>query len=273
MSHLISAMRDAIKTETELYTMRIQQQMNRYCSVIENSVAFSGGSARDNYQDQIDALKSAVDSIMANLYQYKCQSVCSSDLDNDIDIIPETNLVVNKVKPEEIKEVHINLENDVVDDEGVSDADSVSDSVAEVVIENEVVAGVAAGVVTSYVNAPVSSAATVATLVTNEEAVEDEEEEAEEEVVDEEEQLEEEVEEEVVEEEVEEEGEVEDEAEEDAAEEEATELELEEIEWKGTKYYKDTDDNVYEYLTDGEVGDVIGSMSKKIAGKVLLYAV
>lgn len=268
MSHLISAMRDAIKTETELYTMRIQQQMNRYCSVIENSVAFGGGSARDNYQDQIDALKSAVDSIMANLYQYKCQSVCSSDLDNDIDIIPETNLVVNKVKPEEIKEVHINLENDVVDDQGVSDTDSVSDSVAEVVIENEVFVGTAAAVATSSVNAPVSSAATVATLATDDVETEEEEveEEAEEEAVDEEEQLEEDV--------VEEEGEVDDDvAEEEEAEEEATELELEEIEWKGTKYYKDADDNVYEYLTDGEVGDVIGSMSKKIAGKVLLYAV
>lgn len=236
MSNLINAMRDAIKSETELYTMRIQQQMNRYCSVIENAVSVTGG-ARDNYQEQIDALKAAVDSIVVDLYKYKCSSICSSDLDNEIDILPEPNLVVNKVKPEEIKEVHINFDKG---DDVKSSISSVngSDSPREIVVVNEA----------------------VEEENTNDNAgddiVEAEEEVAGEEVIKE--AVDEAIEEEIVEDEIveEEEG-----------------VELEQIEWKGVKYYKDADDNVYECLEDDEVGEAIGTMSKKIAGKVLLYAV
>ena len=83
----------------------------------------------------------------------------------------------------------------------------------------------------------------------------EEAEEAEEEVMEE---VEEEVVEEEVEEEVEEAEEAAEEAEE-AAEEEAMEVELEEFEYKGSSYYRDTDNNVFMADEDGElVADAIG---------------
>lgn len=256
ISDLIASLRDSIKSETELYTMRIQQQMNRYCSMLESvSVSSRRDSyGNENYQEQIDALKSAVNSIVSDLYKYKCGSVTSVDLnEDDIDVLPEPNLVVNKMHPEEIKEVHINfgaadaLDSGGDDEEGVAEAsDTRADSPVEIVIRNELVEPINHKIVEEV----------------DAEEVEDAVEEVE--VVDESE--------EIVEEDVAEDDEGEEDAEEEEAEEETEEeLELEEIEWKGVKYYKDADDNVYEYLEDGEVGEAIGTLSKKIAGKVLLY--
>ena len=60
-------------------------------------------------------------------------------------------------------------------------------------------------------------------------------------------------------EEVEEEAEEAAEEAEEAAEEEAMEVELEEFEYKGSSYYRDTDNNVFMADEDGElVADAIG---------------
>jgi hypothetical protein len=261
-SNLINAMRDAIKTETDLYAMRIQQQMDRYSLLIESTfnlnIASNGGN---NYQEQIDELKGSVNSIMTELYKYKCTSVCSSDLDNETDILPEANWVINKVKPEEIKEIHINL-NDDKETLPKSPIHNASDSPREMSIDNEIALNtsviimdandVADNVADDDVVNPVADIQKEndSIMVDNDTTVVDNdvtEEETDDVVVDN------------------------DASEEEDVEEE--ELELEEIKWKGVKYYKDSDGNVYEYLDDGEVGESIGTMSKKVAGKVLLYAV
>jgi hypothetical protein len=63
-----------------------------------------------------------------------------------------------------------------------------------------------------------------------------------------------------------------DEVEEEEAEEEEEGIDVEEFEYKGTSYYKDPEGNVYECLESGEVGEPVGTMSKKIPGKVLFYS-
>jgi hypothetical protein len=59
---------------------------------------------------------------------------------------------------------------------------------------------------------------------------------------------------------------------EEEAEEEEEGIDVEEFEYKGTSYYKDPEGNVYECLESGEVGEPVGTMSKKIPGKVLFYS-
>jgi hypothetical protein len=298
ISNLIASMRDTIKSETELYTMRLQQHINRYCSIIENTVVLTSKSEcniGNNYQDQIDSLKTAMDSIITDLYKYKSNSICSSDLDNEQAILPEPNWVVNKVQPDEIKEVHINL-NDIKNDISLEINNAITDFKnipIEAIIKNK------------NTPAPISSAATIATSITNDEMTSSSADTDEEYMINDimdnkvenmyeekyieqkdnandniiEEKIKKEVEKEKITEmevEVEEDDKEDKKDEEDEVEndeeDEVEELELEEIEWKGIKYYKDADGNVYEYLKNGDVGESIGTMSKKIAGKVLLYS-
>jgi hypothetical protein len=270
MSHLAAALRDAIKSETDLYTMRVQQQVNRHCSIIESAAVFGAVDPPKNIQEQIDELRETLNALMGEILQQKFCKSENCSVDNDIipdEVRSTSNVIVNKMHPAEIKEVHINFDNY---SEGASSKSSTgmpaadvdilinNEEVVEAIVEaeNEAPASkTSAGAVNAkeeinsvMVEAAVSAAAS-AKEAESVVGIDDEEDCDEEEVV---------------------EDDVEDdaEAEEDAGEEE---LEVEEIEYKGTKYYKDADENVYECLEDGAVGEAVGTMSKKVAGKVLLY--
>jgi hypothetical protein len=253
MSHLAAALRDAIKSETDLYTMRVQQQVNRHCSIIESAAVFGAVDPPKNIQEQIDELRETLNALMGEILQ---QKFCKSE-SGSVDIMPDeaaSNIIVNKMHPAEIKEVHINFDNY---SEDTSSEVSTGMPAAEVDIlinnetaENEII------VLKNNAGGSVNAKEEINSIVV-EAAVSAKE----------------------IESDVEEEDDLEEVEEEDAAEEGATEegaegeeeLEVEEIEYKGTKYYKDLDENVYEYLDDGAIGEAVGTMSKKVAGKVLLY--
>jgi uncharacterized membrane protein YdbT with pleckstrin-like domain len=62
------------------------------------------------------------------------------------------------------------------------------------------------------------------------------------------------------------------EAEEDAAEEDEEALELEEFEYKGVTYYKDTENQVYQIGEDGDLDDTAIGVWNEEKQKVLKYA-
>jgi hypothetical protein len=248
LSHLVGSLRDVIKSETELYTMRVNQQVNRYCSMLETASSFEcngiSGQAIANMQQQIDVLKENMDAIMGELFTKGiAKSECSS-IQADVFSDDRDNVVVNKIHPEEIKEVHINFDNESVISSGKSSDVQASPKEIDLVIPNEI----AVGGSVNEVAVPESGCAGSANEEVAEEVVEEETDDIEKQEED-----------------------VEDEQEEEEEEEQEEGLEVEEFEYKGVKYYKDLDDNVYEYLEDGECGEAIGTMSKKVPGKVLLY--
>ena len=242
LSNLVASMKDMIKSETELYTMRIQQQLNRYCNMIENASNIQQSQQtnvnyNNNYQEQLDSMKESIAMILNELYSKNYEY---NDLNEPMSPISESNIdniesddpiIVNKLPSEEVKLVHIDLLKSLdLEESNDERSDTPVLEKKEIIIKNE------------YLLIP-------QTEIHNKEVVTDA----------------------VVEKEVdivEEETEQEDEEQGD----EEQDLEVEEIEYKGIKYYKDADCNVYEYCKNGDVGEAVGTMSKKIPGKVLLYS-
>jgi hypothetical protein len=264
MSHLSHSLREAIKTETDLFTLRVQQQVSRHCAIIESAAAFGAAGpipgTNEDLQLQINEIKESLSALMGEIIGRRygeASSICSAIT---ADILPDeaaSNVVVNKVQPDEIKEVHINFDNQS-DGASAGSRESSAQSI-DILVENT------GGVVNEAAQPETAGA-----------GYEGDEEECEivhslvkDDVVGEEEV--------VADVDAGVDTDVDEKEEDDAAEEEEVveeeeALEVEEIEYNGVKYYKDSDNNVYACLDDGEVGEAVGTMSKKVAGKVLLYA-
>jgi hypothetical protein len=243
LSNLVASMKDMIKSETELYTMRIQQQLNRYCNMIENASGIPQNNLNynNNYQEQLDSMKESIAMILNELYSKNYEY---NDLNEPMSPISESNIdtiesddpiIVNKLPSEELKVVHIDLlKSSDVEESNEERYDTPVLEKKEIIIKNEDLV---------LVSAEIDNKEVVTNTVTVDPVVEKEVD-----VVDE------------------------DEGEEEEEEEEGQDLEVEEIEYKGINYYKDPDGNVYEYCENGDVGEAVGTMSKKIPGKVLLYS-
>jgi hypothetical protein len=257
LSNLVASLKDIIKSETELYTMRIQQQLNRHCAMIESAGSMQqhqpthiNYNDNNNYQEQLDSIKESIAMILNELYR---KNYNYDDLNEPASPISESNIddiesdepiIVNKLPSEEVKMVHIDLLNSTIVEEHRSDTPVLDKK--EIIIENKEFILISNALETnnivddttiiqdtnvSVVNEPVIEKVIQATVENAVEEVEEEEEEVEEQ-----------------------------------------DLEVEEIEYKGVKYYKDSEGTVYQYTEDGDVGEAVGTMSKKIPGKVLLYS-
>ena len=156
------------------------------------------------------------------------------------ELLEEQPVIVHKLRAEEIKKVHIETEvaTDDVASVGKASVGSTSSASASNAIDSPTLV-VPATPMTTPVNTPEATPISKDNDVVPEELL------------------------------VEENVSVDD-VEEEEAEEEG--VEVDEIEYKGVTYFKDTEGIVYECTEDGDVGEPIGVMSKKIAGKVVFYA-
>jgi len=244
VNNIIAAFEGAIKAETELYTSRLMKQFSNYCGIVG---AASGSPDNHNIkkmQEDIEYLSKGLDYVMNMLIskdKHENNEVSCSPYEYDSEV---EEIHVNKLQPHEIKEIRIETE--------IPSAPNPTPMM--IPVEADIIP---APISISKSESMSSSVVPDDTEVETEGAVG--------------------VEEEVqayvgVEGAVEVQDEVEDEEQEEEAEEEEEGIDVEEFEYKGTSYYKDPEGNVYECLESGEVGEPVGTMSKKIPGKVLFYS-
>ncbi len=268
---MLSALKESLKTETDMYMLRVNGQIDRYMNIANNQ-------DRDNLQGQIDTIKDSIEAIMCELMSRDPVMETGdmgmmSPITLEEELLDEQPVIVHKLRAEEIKKVHIETEvatDDVASVSGasvgkvsvsgaslgkVSVVSTSSASVSNTVDSPTPVTPMSTPVATPVTPMPTPVATPVPTPVAtpisptlkDAAAVPAQP---------------------LVEENV---G-VEDVEEEEEAEEEEEGVEVDEIEYKGVTYFKDTEGIVYECTEDGDVGEAIGVMSKKIAGKVVFYA-
>lgn len=247
VNNIIVAFEGAIRAETELYTSRLMKQFSNYCGIVGAASVSPDNHNIKKMQEDIEYLSKGLDYVMNMLIskdKRENNEVSCSPYEYDTEV---EEIHVNKLQPHEIKEIHIETE--------IPSAPNPT----PMMIPTE----------TDVIPAPISISKSepVCADLDNTEV---ETEEVQDAVGDETEEVQGYV---GVEGAVEVEEEQEEEVQDDAEEEEEEEgIDVEEFEYKGTSYYKDPEGNVYECLESGEVGEPVGTMSKKIPGKVLFYS-
>ena len=234
---MLTALKDSLKTETDMYMMRVYGQIDRYMTLISNQ---ERDGRYNDLQGQIDAMKDAINVIMCELSQNEKTSNSNMDMNIGMmspismeeELIEEQPVIVHKLRAEEIKAVHIEQNDEVVDTTKTP--------------------------MPTPVISPMSNTQKISETVLDSVSVNEEVEEAEAEEKQEVEKVE-----EVAETE---------EQEEEEEEEEEDDIEVEEFEFKGVTYFKDAEGTVFECTADGEVGEAVGVLSKKVANKVIFYS-